>query len=403
MSNNELISSVGRLLPGILSTEYFQYQDNIPFSEQRTKIKSMGASEVGSIFTDYASLKDLFLRRVLNKLGINVLLQENLYMKKGKANEALGFEEFASFYGHNFVNIVPNKYSNGVDMYSYMKPYGHYKVDVCATIDGFCLSRDNRIELIEIKYSDLDYLEIAIKDYCDTCNFIENKYFFKYYVQCQVQLACTGLEVCNLWFLVGKEPKLCLVVRNNSLLNKIFSRLEEFEKTVQEIVVLIRNTVFDGDGVYVLESMNDIYYENLISGNCSEFIKAIIATVEQVEYLKKYKDYNYITDFAEYIDLSCVSSDLFNDTKPDYSDFAKAIETIEKAKTSIIRFSYVYKKKIKKYQDIIKSQLDLLKTDFNIGTGYYYNNEQLFRINLDKRNIEDRYIVYKYDRSKENK
>ncbi|ETZ17417.1 hypothetical protein BDCR2A_01655, partial [Borrelia duttonii CR2A] len=52
-------------------------------------------------------------------------------------------------------------------------------------------------------------LTSAITEYNQTGNFLDSKYFFKYYVQAQVQLACTGLSKCNLFFLIGDEPINC--------------------------------------------------------------------------------------------------------------------------------------------------------------------------------------------------
>ncbi len=51
------------------------------------------------------------------------------------------------------------------------------------------------IELLEIKSSDSNYMSSAIEEYNKNGNFLSSKYFFKYYVQAQMQLAYTGLSI----------------------------------------------------------------------------------------------------------------------------------------------------------------------------------------------------------------
>ncbi|WP_419260269.1 YqaJ viral recombinase family protein, partial [Borreliella afzelii] len=196
------ISKIGKKLPGISSQECFRFNRNIDFSLQRNKLDKYGASEVGNVLIGGAGLKDLMINRVLKYFGMSMPFEENLYMLKGKELENLGFREFVKAYGDDIVVLYKNKYANGVDKYNYFKKMGVSETLVGSTIDGWFINIYGDLELLEIKSSDSTYMSSAIEEYNKNGNFLSSKYFFKYYVQAQMQLACTGLENCNLFFLI---------------------------------------------------------------------------------------------------------------------------------------------------------------------------------------------------------
>ncbi|SCW39704.1 YqaJ-like recombinase domain-containing protein [Borreliella japonica] len=186
------LSKIDKKLPGISSQECFKFDRNIDFSVQRNKLNKYGASEVSNILIGDAELKGLMINRVLKYFGMGLPFEENLYMLKGKELENLGFREFVKAHGDNIDVLYKNKYANGVDKYNYFKKMDGLATLVGSTIDGWFINKDGDIELLEIKSSDSNYMSSAIAEYNKNGNFSSSKYFFKYYVQAQMQLACTG-------------------------------------------------------------------------------------------------------------------------------------------------------------------------------------------------------------------
>uniref|UniRef100_UPI00056F492A YqaJ viral recombinase family protein n=1 Tax=Borrelia persica TaxID=44448 RepID=UPI00056F492A len=114
-----------------------------------------------------------------------------------------------------------NKYANGIDKYNYFKEISGAKNLVGATIDGWFINKEGEAELLELKSSDSYQLKEAALEYNRTGNFIESKYFFKYYVQVQIQLACTGLSKGNLFLTVGNEVINCEIKRDNDFVIEV--------------------------------------------------------------------------------------------------------------------------------------------------------------------------------------
>ncbi|MBB6043506.1 YqaJ viral recombinase family protein, partial [Borreliella yangtzensis] len=186
------LSKIGKKLPGISSKECFRFNKNLDFSVQRNKLDKYGASEVGTVLIGGVGLKDLMVNRVLKYFGMSMPFEENLYMLKGKELENLGLREFAKAHGNNIEVLYKNKYANGVDKYNYFKKVGSSENLVGSTIDGWFINLYGDLELLEIKSSDSNYMSSAIEEYNKNGNFLSSKYFFKYYIQAQMQLACTG-------------------------------------------------------------------------------------------------------------------------------------------------------------------------------------------------------------------
>ncbi|WP_024654340.1 YqaJ viral recombinase family protein, partial [Borrelia hispanica] len=240
-TNVSKMSKIGRKLPGIKKNEYFKFNSKVDFSIQREALTRFGASEVGSIFLGVDAASELIVSRVLKFFGKEVPYKDNLHIKKGKALENLGFAEFLRIYSDNIQILHKNKYANGIDKYNYFKRVGRGDNLVGATIDGWFVNNQGETELLEIKCSDSNYLTSAITEYNQTGNFLESKYFFKYYVQAQIQLACTGLSKCNLFFLIGDEPVNCVIESNSSFIAKVMVYISALDMEVGRICNLIKN------------------------------------------------------------------------------------------------------------------------------------------------------------------
>ncbi len=179
---------------------------------------------MGTVVIGGAGLKEVMINSVLKYFGMSLPFEENLYMLKGKELENLGFREFVKAYGDNIAVLYKNKYANGVDKYNYFKKIDNFEPLVGSTIDGWF------IELLEIKSSDSHYMSSAIEKYNKNGNFLSSKYCFKYYVQAQMQLACTGLEYCNLFFLIDAAPVNCKIKKNDSLISKVLNFVLKCER-----------------------------------------------------------------------------------------------------------------------------------------------------------------------------
>ncbi len=289
------ISKIGKKLPGISSQECFRFNRNIDFSLQRNKLDKYGASEVGNILIGGASLKDLMINRVLKYFGMSMPFEENLYMLKGKELENLGFREFVKAKGDEIVVLYKNKYANGVDKYNYFKKIGISKSLVGATIDGWFMNIYNDLELLEIKSSDSTYMSSAIEEYNKSGNFLSSKYFFKYYVQAQMQLACTGLEYCNLFFLIDAAPVNCKIKRNNALISKVL----EFVLKCEQEVFDLRNEIVKTDQFKLLISNN---HDN------DAFIKLVEEFVVNSDFYQSGVEFDWIKEFVEYV--ACIDLEI---------------------------------------------------------------------------------------------
>ncbi|AHH07018.1 Hypothetical protein BCD_0952, partial (plasmid) [Borrelia crocidurae DOU] len=146
-TNVSKMSKIGRKLPGIKKNEYFKFNSKVDFSIQREGLKRFGASEVGSIFLGAEAATELIISRVLKSFGKEVPYKDNLHIKKGKALENLGFDEFLRIYSDNIQVLHKNKYANGIDKYNYFKRVGLGDNLVGATIDGWFVNNQGEAEL----------------------------------------------------------------------------------------------------------------------------------------------------------------------------------------------------------------------------------------------------------------
>ncbi|UPA19037.1 hypothetical protein [Borrelia puertoricensis] len=88
----------------------------------------------------------------------------------------------------NIEVLHKNKYANGVDKYNYYKKIKDCEILVGLIIGGWFVGITGESQLLESKVSDNFYLKSAAFEYNRLSNFLEDKYFFKYYVQVQMQL-----------------------------------------------------------------------------------------------------------------------------------------------------------------------------------------------------------------------
>ncbi len=344
------LSKIGKKLPKIGSKECFKFDRNFDFGLQRNKLDRYGASEVGNILIGGVGLKDLMVNRVLKYFGISMPFKENLYMLKGKELENLGFREFIKAYGDNIAVLYKNKYANGVDKYNYFKKMENSKTLVGSTIDGWLINNNGDLELLEIKSSDSNYMSSAIEEYNKNGNFLSSKYFFKYYVQAQIQLACTGLEYCNLFFLIGAAPVNCKIKRNNSLIAKVL----EFVKKCEQEVFDLRNKIIKNDKNKLLIS------NNIDNDTFNKFVEEIEDLVEKSDFYQSGVEFNWVKEFVEYVE--CVNLEI--ETEQSAVNLECSLFEIKNLKAELNKIQNENKKK----KNLLKSysKLKLMKLCVNI-------------------------------------
>ncbi len=372
------LSKIGKKLPGISSQECFRFNRNIDFSVQRNKLDKYGASEVGNILTGGVGLKDLMMNRLLKYFGISMPYEENLYMLKGKELENLGFREFVKAHGDNIDILYKNKYANGVDKYNYFKKMGSSQTLVGSTIDGWFINNNGDLELLEIKSSDSNYMSSAIAEYNKNGNFLSSKYFFKYYVQAQMQLACTGLEYCNLFFLIGNKPINCRIKRNNLLITKVFEFVNKCEFEVSNL----RNKIFKNEAVNLLISHN---------GDNNTFINFVEDLVINSDFYKNGIEFDWINEFVEYVD--CVDLEIRTDEAA--INLECSIFEIENLKLELNKIQIENKKKENPIKELLKIKINEIMHKYPLINNVNYKfREFVFNYDPNKRAISDRFTGF---------
>ncbi len=364
-------------MPKIGSKECFKFDRNFDFSVQRNKLNKYGASEVGNILIGGVGLKDLMVNRVLKYFGISMPFKENLYMLKGKELENLGFREFIKAYGDNIAVLYKNKYANGVDKYNYFKKMENSKTLVGSTIDGWLINNNGDLELLEIKSSDSNYMSSAIEEYNKNGNFLSSKYFFKYYVQAQIQLACTGLEYCNLFFLIGAAPVNCKIKRNNSLIAKVL----EFVKKCEQEVFDLRNKIIKNDKNKLLIS------NNIDNDTFNKFVEEIEDLVEKSDFYQSGVEFNWVKEFVEYVE--CVNLEI--ETEQFAVNLECSLFEIKNLKAELNKIQNENKKKEKPIKELLKIKIDEIMRKYPLINHVNYKfKEFMFNYDPNKRAISDR-------------
>ncbi|WP_421136322.1 DUF244 domain-containing protein (plasmid) [Borreliella yangtzensis] len=370
------LSKIGKKLPGISSKECFRFNKNTDFSEQRNKLDKYGVSEVGTVLIGGVGLKDLMVNRVLKYFGMSMPFEENLHMLKGKELENLGFREFVKAHGDNIEILYKNKYANGVDKYNYFKKVGSSENLVGLTIDGWFINNSGDLELLEIKSSESNYMSSAIEEYNKNGNFLSSKYFFKYYVQAQIQLACTGLEYCNLFFLIDAASVNCKIKRNNALIAKVL----EFVKKCEQEVFNLRNEIVKNDKNKLLIS------NNIDNDTFNKFVGEIEDLIEKSDFYQSGVEFNWAKEFVEYVE--CI--DLEIKTEHSAITLEENLVEIDNLKSELNKIQNENKKK--PIKELLKIKINkILKKYPLINHMNYRFKEFVFNYDPKKRAISDRF------------
>ncbi|UPA18573.1 DUF244 domain-containing protein [Borrelia puertoricensis] len=373
------ISRVGHKLPKIGKNECFKFNSKVDFSVQRESLKRMGASEVGSMFIGADSLEKLMRERILKAIGREIPFEDNLSMRKGKILESLGFDEFVRMNVDNIEVLHKNKYANGVDKYNYFKKVEGCETLVGSTIDGWFVNNSGEAELLEIKISDNFYLKSAAIEYNKNGNFLEDKYFFKYYVQVQMQLLCTGLDKGNLFFIIGGEAINCVIDKSDDFISYIMTEVSRLEGEVSSIA-------------QSLKSSSDIDIKNIDLDELSDIIRDFLRNNFLYEELC---DVDFKLEFLEFVKSSQLEID-----EDEILDLSRRLDEINALQSEIDKVEEETKKAqalelarvTKPIKDKLKFQIEDLYRKFSLNEHINYNFDgNRFSLDMSKRAIKDRF------------
>ncbi len=333
---------------------------------------------MGTVVIGGAGLKDVMINSVLKYFGMSLPFEENLYMLKGKELENLGFREFVKAYGDNIAVLYKNKYANGVDKYNYFKKIDNFEPLVGSTIDGWFMNIYGDIELLEIKSSDSHYMSSAIEEYNKNGNFLSSKYFFKYYVQAQMQLACTGLEYCNLFFLIDAAPVNCKIKRNDSLISKVLNFVLKCEREVFNI----RTEIVKNNQVKLLIS------KNIDNDTLNKLVEEIEELVVKSDFYQSGVEFDWINEFVEYVE--CL--DLEIKTEQSAAKLEHNLIEINNLKVELNKIQNENKKREKPIKDLLKIKIDKIMDEYPLIHHMNYRFKQfVFNYDPKKRAISDRF------------
>ncbi|WP_419261161.1 DUF244 domain-containing protein, partial [Borreliella afzelii] len=204
---------------------------------------------------------------------------------------------------------------------------------------------------------------------------LSSKYFFKYYVQAQMQLACTGLEYCNLFFLIDAAPVNCKIKRNDSLISKVL----EFVLKCEQEVFNLRNEIVKNDQFKLLRSNN---HDN------DAFIKLVEEFVVNSDFYQSGVEFDWVKEFVEYVE--CI--DLEIKTDDDAANLECNLIEIDNLKVELNKIQNENKKREKPIKDLLKIKIDkiLEKYPLIVHANYRFK-EFVFNYDSKKRAISDRF------------
>ncbi|WP_434757317.1 DUF244 domain-containing protein (plasmid) [Borrelia puertoricensis] len=315
--------------------------------------------------------------RILKVIGREIPFEDSLSMRKGKELENLGFREFVRMNVDNIEVLHKNKYANGIDKYNYFKKVKGCETLVDSTIDGWFVGITGEAQLLEIKVSDNFYLKSSAIEYNKNGNFLEDKYFFKYYVQVQMQLLCTGLDKGNLFFIIGGEAINCVIDKSDDFISYIMTEVSRLEREVSSIAQSLKsNSDIDIKNID-LDELSDIIRDFLKNN----FVYEELCYVDfRLEFLEFVKSSQLEIDEDEILNLSRRLVEI----NALQSEIDKVEEETKKAHG--LEFSRL----TKLIKDKFKFQIDDLYRKFSLNEHINYDfGGNLFYLDMSKRAIKD--------------
>lgn len=268
---------------------------------------------------------EFFLYKKFNKdqLMVYNTLNDNKYKKMGRELE----DDVAATYKKYFPNEkdqIVDFQKNGLEMFFNEE----YKLS--ATPDYFITRESGKKELLECKTTSMDVNE-------------KEKLIVRYEVQCQQQLLCTGLDVCNLC--------ICFLNKNGKIYtvhNEVIRKNEDLQKEIITCAIkcqkwLQDTKIEDFDLTKMTKDLKLIY--NIYTNNLSSYIdtyinnKSIASEFKDAEEVVKavcnnniqVDNYNFVTQTREPSYLTIEKAyQLIDDYNKKIEDLKEKIAQMEK-------------------------------------------------------------------------
>ncbi|WP_318250830.1 DUF244 domain-containing protein [Borrelia duttonii] len=198
-----------------------------------------------------------------------------------------------------------------------------------------------------------------------------------------MQLACTGLSKCNLFFLIGDEPINCIIERNNGVIGIVMIYIAALDMEVERIFNLLNND-------------NSIDLLNIDIENLTNHIKLLL---QDSKFCSSLAELNYKYEFMSFINIvnlniGAEERELLEKHLVDIQSKQTEIEKKEKENAKEL---YALTKQDK---DVLKDIFGKLSMDFKLTDNIVYRlGKNVFALNSGKRAIKDRFklITDHYD------
>ncbi len=193
-----------------------------------------------------------------------------------------------------------------------------------------------------------------------------------------MQLACTGLEYCNLFFLIDAAPVNCKIKRNDSLISKVLNFVLKCEREVFNI----RTEIVKNNQVKLLIS------NNIDNDTFNKLVEEIEELVVKSDFYQSGVEFDWINEFVEYVD--CVNLEI--KTEQSAINLEGDLVEINNLKVELNKIQNENKKREKPIKDLLKIKIDKIMDEYPLINHRNYRFKQfVFNYDPKKRAIADRF------------
>ncbi len=193
-----------------------------------------------------------------------------------------------------------------------------------------------------------------------------------------MQLACNGLEYCNLLFLINTAPINCKIKRNDSLISKVLNFVLKCEREVFNI----RAEIVKNNQVKLLIS------NNIDNDMFNKLFEEIEELVVKSDFYQSGVEFDWINEFVEYVE--CV--DLEIKTEQSAINLEEYLVEINNLKVELNKIQNENKKEEKPIKDLLKIKIDKIMDEYPpINHRNYRFKQFVFNYDPKKKAIADRF------------
>ncbi len=193
-----------------------------------------------------------------------------------------------------------------------------------------------------------------------------------------MQLACTGLKYCNLFFLIAAAPVNCKIKRNDSLISKVLNFVLKCEREVFNI----RTEIVKNNQVKLLIS------NNIDNDTFNKLVEEIEELVVKSDFYQSGVEFDWINEFVEYVD--CVNLEI--KTEQSAINLEEDLVEINNLKVELNKIQNENKKREKPIKDLLKIKIDKIMDEYPLINHMNYRFKQsMFNYDPKKRSLVERF------------